>query len=139
MMTSLEWLKDQLECFGDEHRCEIHWDVFDKLFDKAEQIEKQINILNNITDIMTFNNYRKKPVVINAIKWDGSESMAIEIASIEDFAGMLDYTSGEFEGFYIDTLEGRMKVSPSDYVIRGVKGEYYACKEEIFNMTYTKE
>ena len=86
--------------------------------------------------IELFNDYRKKPVVIKAIQWDGTEDLASKIASIDEFAGMLDYTSGEFDGFYIDTLEGRMKVSEGDFIIQGVKGEFYACKPDIFEMTY---
>lgn len=80
--------------------------------------------------------FRKKPVVIDAVQWDGSEDLALEIASFDNFAGMIDYKTGEFGGFYIDTLEGRMKVSPGDYVIKGIKGEYYACKPDIFEVTY---
>lgn len=81
-------------------------------------------------------NYRKKAVVIQAIQWDGTEQHAIEIASIEDFEGMLDYGTGKFDGFYIETLEGRMQVSPKDYVIKGLKGEFYPCKPEIFELSY---
>jgi len=80
--------------------------------------------------------YRKKPIVIDAIQWDGTEDMAFEIATNDDFQGMMDFKTGEFGGFYIDTLEGRMKVSPNDYVIRGIKGEYYPCKPDIFELTY---
>ena len=39
-------------------------------------------------------------------------------------------------GLFIPTLEGLMLARPLDYVIRGVQGELYACKEDIFNMTY---
>ena len=94
-------------------------------------------------------NYRKKPVVIQAIQWDGTEQQALEIASIENFEGKLDYSkkyeyvegildksTDIFAGFYIDTLEGLMKVSPNDYVIKGLKGEFYPCKPEIFEMSY---
>jgi len=80
--------------------------------------------------------YRKKPVVIEAIQWDGTEDLALEIASIGGFEGMLDYKTGAFGGLYIETLEGRMQVSPNDYVIKGVKGEFYPCKPDIFEMTY---
>jgi len=80
--------------------------------------------------------YRKKPIVIDAIQWDGTEDMAFEIATNDDFQGMMDFKTGEFGGFYIDTLEGRMKVSPNDYVIKGIKGEYYPCKPDIFELTY---
>jgi hypothetical protein len=94
-------------------------------------------------------NYRKKPVVIQAIQWDGTEQQALEIASIENFEGKLDYkkkyeyvegildkSTDIFEGFYIDTLEGLMQVSPNDYVIKGLKGEFYPCKPEIFKLSY---
>ena len=40
------------------------------------------------------------------------------------------------EGYYIPTLEGRMKVSDGDYVIKGVQGEFYPCKPDIFEATY---
>jgi len=80
--------------------------------------------------------YIKKPIVIDAIQWDGTEDMAFEIATNDDFQGMMDFKTGEFGGFYIDTLEGRMKVSPNDYVIKGIKGEYYPCKPDIFELTY---
>jgi hypothetical protein len=82
--------------------------------------------------------YRKKPVVIDAIQWDGTEDLALEIAAIGGFEGMLDYKTGAFGGLYIETLEGRMQVSPNDYVIKGVKGEFYPCKPDIFEMTYDK-
>lgn len=80
--------------------------------------------------------YRKKPVIIDAFLYDGTEESAIEISSNEDFEGMLDFKSGNFDGFYINTLEGKMHVSKGDYVIRGVSGEYYPCKPDIFELTY---
>ena len=82
--------------------------------------------------------YRKKPVVIDAIQWDGTEDMAIEISSHDDFEGMLDFKTGNFDGFYIETLEGRMKVSKGDYVIKGLFGEFYPCKPDIFELSYDK-
>ena len=82
--------------------------------------------------------YKKKPVVIDAIQWDGTEEMAIEISSEEDFSGMLDFKTGKFDGFYIDTLEGRMQVLKDDYVIKGLKGEFYPCKPDIFKLSYDK-
>ena len=82
--------------------------------------------------------YRKKPVEIEAFEYDGSEKSAIDISSIEEFEGMLDFKSGSFDGFYINTLEGQMHVSPGDYVIKGVQGEFYPCKPDIFNLTYEK-
>jgi hypothetical protein len=82
--------------------------------------------------------YRKKPVVIEAFLYDGTEESATDIASIEEFEGMLDFKSGSFGGLYINTLEGQMHVSPGDYVIKGIKGEFYPCKPDIFEATYEK-
>lgn len=68
--------------------------------------------------------FRKKPVVIEAVQFDGQH--LIEGVSREPNA-----TDG-----YIDTLEGRMTVSPGDWVITGIKGEKCPCKPDIFAATY---
>ena len=80
--------------------------------------------------------FRNKPVVIEAFLYEGTEDSSIKIASDDDFEGVLDFKSGIFDGFYINTLEGKMHVSKGDYVIKGVNGEFYPCKPEIFEKTY---
>jgi hypothetical protein len=70
------------------------------------------------------------------MQWDGTEGGAARIALNDGFDGKLDYNSQGFCGLYINTLEGKMKVSPLDFVIRGVNGEFYPCKEDIFIKTY---
>lgn len=92
--------------------------------------------------------YRKKPVEIEAMQWDGSEELYHFIAGhfgLKKIAANCyrDFTDDgqrvfAFEGgkFFIATLEGRMEVSPGDYVIEGVQGEFYPCKPDIFNQTY---
>lgn len=73
--------------------------------------------------------YRKKPVVIEAI-----ELTPLNIADVEAFVGGdVGNTPG---GLVIATLEGAMHVSVGDYVIRGVQGEFYPCKPDIFAATY---
>lgn len=78
--------------------------------------------------------YRKKPVVIEAIQWDGRN-----LSEIEDFVGKRIRTSyydnGE-EFLVIQTLEGNMHASCGDYIIKGIKGEFYPCKPDIFEQTY---
>jgi len=78
--------------------------------------------------------YIKKPVVIDAERWDATEESWNRIHSM----GEIRWHPGETgsESFYIDTLEGLMKVSKGDYVIKGVKGEFYPCKPDIFEQTY---
>lgn len=86
--------------------------------------------------------YRKKPVVVDAIQWDGG---AISTIRIERFIGkeleMKPVPIGgtiEDARLYIPTLEGLMEASIGDYIIKGVKGEFYPCKPDIFEMTYEK-
>ena len=99
--------------------------------------------------------YRKKPVVINAVQWDGSEKCLNEIALPFLMDGHEDFTHLPRDpndphihqgiGFtpplgelYIPTLEGTHTAKPGDWIIRGVKGEFYPCKPDIFAATYDK-
>ncbi len=94
---------------------------------------------------------RKKPIEIDAVQW----------FSFGDHNAVLDYHEAYDEGYriysdptdaglatclnsykgkgLIKTLEGWCEVSQGDFIITGVKGEHYLCKEDIFNMTYEKE
>lgn len=88
--------------------------------------------------------YRKKPVVIEAIKWDGHNDSEIENFVGDMFGGYGDNlvayrpSSEQYKSklIYIKTLEGIMTASVGDYIIKGVKGEYYPCKPDIFESTY---
>jgi len=75
--------------------------------------------------------FRKKPVVIEAELWDGTLRRAREIASWSADAVAVAYTE-----LRIKTLEGEMAVLPGDWIIKGVKGEFYPCKPDIFEQTY---
>ena len=80
--------------------------------------------------------YRKKPVVIEAVQYDGANHEEV-IAFVGDgpFFGkgaMLDRAGNVI----IATLGGSMRTTPRDYVIRGVQGEHYPCKPDIFQATY---
>lgn len=81
--------------------------------------------------------YRKKPVVVEAIQFTGHNYSEI-IAWIESHTGhpeMAHSPAGTLE-MTIPTLEGDHKASPLDWIIRGVKGEFYPCKPDIFEATY---
>lgn len=86
--------------------------------------------------------YKKKPVVIEAIQWTGKNNYEVKV-----FTG--DKTSftvnniyrpqghlPEDYNLYINTLEVTMKAEIGDYIIKGIKGEFYLCKEDIFLETY---
>ena len=97
--------------------------------------------------------YIKKQVVVEAIQWDGTLEKALEISQIDGLNSIIEYystktviigestsssanTYEEIKSFKIKTLEGDMNVSKGDYIIKGIKGEFYPCKEDIFKKTY---
>lgn len=82
--------------------------------------------------------YRKKPVIIDAIQWNGIRL---------DFKDMPDWFAFAFsekrinqnnETLAITTLEGVMLARPNDWIIQGIEGEIYSCKPNIFEATYKK-
>lgn len=86
--------------------------------------------------------YKKKPVVIDAIQFDG-----LNLEEIKEFVGdkliydIIDSAWQVGKGrphilMKIKTLEGDMNVSEMDYIIKGVEGEFYPCKPYIFYKTY---
>lgn len=83
--------------------------------------------------------YRKKPVVIDAVQWDGNKlSEVTEWTSealnkhMKNEGAMIRYG----HEVHINTMEGIMIASPGDFIIQGVKGEIYPCKPDIFALTY---
>lgn len=79
-------------------------------------------------------NFRKKPVVIQATQWTGKN-----FKEILEFVGGVenrDLLAIHQNDLYIKTLEGDHKANVNDWIIRGVKGEYYPCKPDIFDETY---
>lgn len=81
--------------------------------------------------------FRKKPVVIEARQFDGEIKVKHPLAEwISDNGGEYTYTPGTPQHLAIVTLEGDMIVSAGDWVVRGVQGEFYPCKPDIFEQTY---
>ena len=76
--------------------------------------------------------FRKKSVVIEAILWLGN--------NIDEMGSFLPEVTMEYvsRGFPITiiTLEGKMEANVGDWIIKGVKGEFYPCKPDIFEATY---
>lgn len=89
--------------------------------------------------------FRKKPVVINAIQWTGSNLREV-IAFTDGPPDVRSSHAGEkwevyeqivaSDGLKIYTLEGKMSASVGDWIIKGVQGEFYPCKPDIFEATY---
>ena len=91
--------------------------------------------------------YVKKPVIIEAVQYKiineiackygvHKESNSMEIASFMNLPFQNVYFDLAGEYLEISTLEGIMKAHIGDYIIKGVSGEFYPCKPDIFNKTY---
>jgi hypothetical protein len=102
---------------------------------------------------MAMAKFRKKPVVIDATKWNshgdhsavevygyrrsGAHPMGLSICA--KCKGDMHMKLGQHvlhTHGWVDTLEGGLIVCPGDWIITGVKGEHYPCKPDIFAMTY---
>lgn len=82
--------------------------------------------------------YRKKPVVVEVIKFDETK-WEYEIANSRKSQTFPMVLLGLKKGFMcpvIDTFEGEMLVKDGDYIIEGVQGEFYPCKPDIFEAAY---
>lgn len=84
--------------------------------------------------------YRKKPVIIEAIQYTGKNGFEIRKWSDTNVleSPVLEPTEDNLTGEYLQiyTLEGTMTAIVGDYIIRGIQGEYYPCKPDIFHKTY---
>lgn len=86
--------------------------------------------------------YRKKPIVVEAMQIDFHDNVVIH--EIQKWAGDLvcffnyDPMTNHFYAAKVETLEGIMSALEGDYIIRGVNGEFYPCKADIFEKTYEK-
>ena len=80
--------------------------------------------------------YRKKPVVIEAYRFEGTDTSATFICkwSSGQVTGPFDMDSQPY--LMIQTLEGNMRAEVGDWIIRGVAHEYYPCKPDIFGVSY---
>ena len=79
--------------------------------------------------------YRKKPVVIEAVQWNGTDVDAVLGLGL-GVASFRRVGIGSQTPLEIETLEGTMRADLGDWIIRGVKGEFYPCKPDIFAATY---
>lgn len=90
--------------------------------------------------------FRKKPVVIEAIQYHGVSNLkeALDFTGkhpdwdryFDNMEDYINHVKNDGEIFKIMTLEGTMKAVPGDWIIRGVSGEHYPCKPDIFEATY---
>lgn len=73
--------------------------------------------------------YKTKPCEIEAIQWNGN--------NLEEIKRFTHYNiDWDYYNLYVDTLEGRMTASEGDYIIKGLRGEFYPCKPDVFEKKY---
>jgi hypothetical protein len=98
---------------------------------------------------MSAQKFRKKPIVVEAIQWTGTAAAATPIidwvltgnaaARYRSAEPGVDINGASIvipETIDIDTLEGVMSALPGDWIIRGVVGEFYPCRDDVFQATY---
>ncbi|WP_241576628.1 hypothetical protein [Rosenbergiella collisarenosi] len=76
--------------------------------------------------------YRKKPVVIDAIQWTGKNLDECKLFTGDNFYGHVP----DLREIIVKTSNGPYVVSANDYIIKGIQGEFYPCKPDIFAATY---
>ena len=75
--------------------------------------------------------FRKKPVVVEAMLFDG-----------DNWLNISDWCKGEVaiqkakRCIVVHTIDGSMRADPGDWIIKGIKGEFYPCKNDVFEQSY---
>lgn len=82
--------------------------------------------------------YRKKPIEIQAIHFDGTGESCTAVTEFlgGSYAGNARWNHTTNTGGVILTLEGEMTFSPGDWIVRGIKGEFYPVRADVFEATY---
>ena len=78
--------------------------------------------------------FRKKPVVIEAVKWTNRDDDSLK--NILAMGCEPEFAADGTPDLIILTIEGRMRANAGDWIIKGIKGEFYPCKPDIFEATY---
>lgn len=83
--------------------------------------------------------YRKKPIIIEAEQWDGTDKSLLKIHQLKTTPPVAQaWCLRQGQQLELPTLEGTMLAGIGDWIICGVKGEIYPCKPDIFEATYEK-
>lgn len=80
----------------------------------------------------------QKPIEIEAIQYNGNNHVEVSNFCTNSYFFHTEIDNSLTKILYIETLEGSLKAQEGDYIIKGVKGEFYPCKPDIFELTYTK-
>lgn len=98
----------------------------DKVYEMYTKFQKYLNKIE-------VKNYRKKPIVVQATRYESIEQIKISFPNIE-----VRDDNRASRAISLKSLEGRVELQVGDYIIKGIKGEYYACKPDIFEESYER-
>lgn len=90
---------------------------------------------------MIVRNYMKKPIIIEAMVFENTVECLYKLSEFMYGKGKeakINYCDKESPKLIIDTLEGTMYASEGDYIIKGISGEFYPFKPDIFHKTYVE-
>ena len=82
--------------------------------------------------------YKKKPVVVEAVQFVDTEESILKLSELGLDPVRIDYADEDSPILKIKTLEGLMIATKGDYIIKGVQGEFYPCKPDVFAETYER-
>lgn len=140
--TLIETAKIMLEGLDDKIPSDWNLKAIQSLNNALECLRLRKHSKGSRMDKPEMNKYRKKPVVIEAMQWDGTEESAQKILKWANarwlYVPILQEKHKLISKMIIPTLEGRHNAIPGDFIIKGVKGEFYPCKPDIFERTYEK-
>lgn len=91
--------------------------------------------------ISTENKYRKKPIIVEAVQVTDSSGLTNEKIFALGIENKLSSFIANLDGsitFSVETLEGRMTGHKGDWIVKGIQGEFYIVKDDIFKETYEK-
>jgi len=81
--------------------------------------------------------YRRKPIEVEAVKWDGRQETYEFLRDVwmKSYCSLYEKETGDL---LIETLEGLMRVNVGTFIIKGIEGEFYPCRSQIFEKIYEK-
>lgn len=83
-----------------------------------------------------FDKYKRKPTVAEAVQWDGTIEMARALVNVVGSDLVFYENTREF---FLQTPGGRLHIHPNDWILKEIKGGYYPCKPDTFDLLYQKD
>lgn len=125
---------------------EVIWDILDmQPMPVVDAVDCVTYKVERVKEGEGTTRYRKKPIEIEAVQFTGNnleeiaKFMGVPVAGLQTSVDAVLRTDGDYrvnQHIHIPTLEGTMTANYGDWIIKGIKGEFYPCKSDIFKETY---